>query len=51
MVKKAERNIKNIRLWPVPEIVVSPVRMYVRGYYDLVVVTPPPCPQTLHRSR
>ena len=33
-------------------IIVSPVRMYVRGYYGLVIVTqrPPPHPQTFHRS-
>ena len=33
-------------------LIVSPVRMYVRGYYGLVIVTPrpPPRPQTFHRS-
>ena len=31
-------------------IIVSPVRSTYGGYYGLVVVTPPPRPQTLHRS-
>ena len=31
-------------------IFVSPVRSTYGGYYGLVVVTPPPRPQTLHRS-
>ena len=31
-------------------LIVSPIRMYMGGYYGLVVVTPPPRPQTLHRS-
>ena len=30
------------------QMIVSPVRMYVRGYYGLVVVMPRP--QTFHRS-
>ena len=31
-------------------IIVSPVRSTYGGYYGLVVVTPRPRPQTLHRS-
>ena len=31
-------------------IIVSPVRSTYGGYYGLVIVTPPPRPQTLHRS-
>ena len=31
-------------------IIVSPVQMYMGGYYVLVVVTPPQRLQTLHRS-
>ena len=32
-------------------LIVSPVRSTYGGYYGLVVVTPPPRPQTLHRSQ
>ena len=31
-------------------VIVSPLRSTYGGYYGLVVVTPPPRPQTLHRS-
>ena len=33
-----------------PQLIVSPVRSTYGGYYGLVVVPPPPRPQTLHRS-
>ena len=33
------------------EVIVSPVRSTYGGYYGLVVVTPCPRPQTLHRLR
>ena len=36
--------------WLLMHVIVSPVRSTYGGYYGLVVVTPPPRPQTLHRS-
>ena len=35
---------------PVVGKILSPVRSTYGGYYGLVVVTPPPRPQTFHRS-